>query len=228
VVLASVIVFGLVKLGSQLDRTSEDLLALKKQLSVVLDDYNAMAARPELRAAVASKARKIGDAMHHLDDKRLNVTYQIVKHQYTAYAYMMTASAHSFNQAESVQTALHADMCISAAQRGVEIFEKAKTSQDAEAQRGYHWTRSDNGHNRMRYLIAMCQSLKGEALHEEPLGGAALQSLGMVEPEYRRMSKPMQTRELRWVCPANNPPQVCEPEDSAPPAPSPVARPDGG
>lgn len=80
---------------------------------------------------------------------------------------------------------------------------------------------------------ALAQHLEGPALrgavvyHDGRMPIGARREEWRVEADYRRMSKPMQTRELRWVCPTTDPPQVCEPEPRAPPSPPPSG-PDGG
>lgn len=210
VVLAVSLVFTIFRVNL-VGQANESVLALKRQIGLLRGDYEAMVAYPERRKNVVKEAANLGHSMLGIDDERLTATYRIVKYQYAAYAFMMAASAHALI-GQTEQTVADAEKTIVASQRGLRVFERARVSPNKEEQQTYQWTVEDNGQNRMRYLLAMAQSLKGEALGDPTLKAKALLTLSLVDVDYRKESLPMHTRELRWICPDSGAPAVCQPE----------------
>ena len=190
---------------------NEKVLMLKRQLSEVRGDYESMVDYPTRRPLVEKGAAVVGESMLEINDERLSTTYRIVKYQYTSFAFMMVASCYSLN-GQNEQAIYYAGRSIAAGERGLALFDRIANSKNKEEKQAYQWTIDDNGQNRMRYLIAMSQSIKGSALHDDRLKETALATLASVDPAYRKNSRPMRTHELGWICPAKGAPAVCEPE----------------
>ena len=210
--LAICLSFSIYQVVRLLSRPNEKVLALKRQLSEVRGDYESMVDYPVRRPLVENAAATIGESMLEINDERLNITHRIVKYQYASFAFMMVASCHALND-HAEQALYYAGRAIAAGERGLSLFDRVAQSKTKEDKQAYQWTLDDNGQNRMLYLLAMAQSIKGKALHEDKLKATALATLSRVESKYRKSSRPMRTHELAWICPPSSTPAVCEPEE---------------
>lgn len=194
-----------------LSRSNEKVLSLKRKLSEVRGDYESMVNYPARRSCVEKDASAIAEAMLEINDERLSITHLIVKYQYASYAFMMVASAHAL-EGHVEQAIAYAERSIAAGERGMALFDRVARSKGEEDRQAYQWTLDDNGQNRMLYLLAMSQSIKGSSLHDDNLKATALATLSRVDQSYRKNSRPTQTHELKWICPPRDTPAVCEPE----------------
>lgn len=216
VLVASVIGYQLYRYSGAANR---NVLEQKRRLGLLRADYETMANFPDRRATVRREAPEIATLLMDSDDSRLNPHHRIVKYQYACFAFLMAAASVDEDRGERDRQRYYLEAATAACWRGLELLARGDQSRDRAEQEAARWAREDNGHNRMHYLRAMALSMKGALSASEPDGtraaaslrADALASLGQVEPAYRQRAQPMETRELRFICPQAHPPAVCEP-----------------
>lgn len=177
--------------------TEEHVRQLKHRISALRADYESLNRYPGLRGPVHEEAARLGEEMLLIDDGVLNQVHQILQQEYGCYAFVMAASTDTERTSR-----------IALADRGVIACELAlKKVQEAEFRYGdaaeyryaLDFTRSDQGIDRTRYLLAMALAIKGKAEGRQELKQAVLDALKGISPQFVERVPPQKTQDLSWA-----------------------------